>query len=154
MLYEASAKDEKRPFPKRIVFTAWFDTGKQGKEWPGDFEILSHDKPRTWKYAKSVKGPDDEQIIRVGMRGSRKLDATTDLTFKYKLSGAATINVELREKGKMVTAGRLVLNRDKWSDGGVTFKLMGKETADEILFRAPSGAELHVDDVLYSAPGG
>jgi hypothetical protein len=154
ILYEAAAKDEKRPFPKRIVFTAWFDTGKQGKEWPGDFEIVNHEKPRTWKYAKSVKGPDDEQIIRVGMRGSRAIDANTELTFQYKLSGAGAINVELREKGKMVAKGQLVLNRDKWSDGSVTFKLTGKETADEILFRAPSGAELHVDDVLLFTPGG
>ena len=68
ILYEAATTDEKRPFPKRIVFTAWFDTGKQGKEWPGDFEIVAHEKPRTWKYAKSVKGPDNEQIIRLGMR--------------------------------------------------------------------------------------
>ena len=54
VLYDAAAEDEKRPFPKRILFTGWFDTGKQGQEWPGNFEIVPHDKPRTWKYAKSV----------------------------------------------------------------------------------------------------
>ena len=71
ILYEAAAADEKRPFPKRVVFTAWFDTGKQGKEWPGEFEVINHEKPRTWKCAKSVKGPDDEQVIRVGPMGGR-----------------------------------------------------------------------------------
>jgi hypothetical protein len=153
ILYEAAAEGEKRPFPKRIIFTAWFDTGKQGKEWPGDFEIVNHDKPRTWKYAKSVKGPNDEQIIRVGMRGTRKLDPTTELTFKYKISGAGAIKVELREKGKPVASPQLVLDRDKWGDGVVTFKFTGKESADEILFIAPSSAELNVDDVLLFTPG-
>jgi len=153
ILYEAAAEGEKRPFPARIVFTAWFDTGKQGKEWPGEFEIVNHEKPRTWKYAKSVKGPDDEQIIRVGMRGSRKLDANTELTVKYKLSGAGAIKIELREKGKTVAMGERQLDRDKWGEGSVAFKLTGKEAADEILFRAPSGAELHVDDVLLFTPG-
>ena len=154
ILYDAAAKDEKRPFPKRVVYTAWFDTGKQGKEWSGDFEIVAYEKPRTWKYAKSVKGPDDEQIIRIGMRGSRMLDATTELTFKYKLSGAGAINVELREKGKSVAMSQLVLDRDKWSDGVVTFKFTNKANADEILFRAPKGSELLVDDVLLLTPGG
>jgi hypothetical protein len=153
ILYEAAAEGEKRPFPKRIVFTAWFDTGKQGKEWPGDFEIVNHDKPRTWKYAKSVKGPDDAQIIRIGMRGSRKLDAATELNFKYKLTGAEGIHVELREKGKVLQSALVPLSRDKWGDAHLSFKLTGKETADEILFRAPGGTELNVDDVLLFTPG-
>ena len=54
VLYDAAADGEKRPFPKRILFTGWFDTGKQGKEWPGDFEIVNHEKPRTWKCARAV----------------------------------------------------------------------------------------------------
>jgi inosine-uridine nucleoside N-ribohydrolase len=61
ILYDASAPDETRPFPKRVLFTAWFDTGKQGKEWPGDFEIVEHDKPRTWKAAKSVKNAEGNE---------------------------------------------------------------------------------------------
>src|SRR5262249_3144952 len=47
VLYEAAGPDEKRPFPERILYTGLFDTGKQGKEWPGDFEIIPHEKPRT-----------------------------------------------------------------------------------------------------------
>src|SRR6185436_2607698 len=53
VLYDAPPETEKRPFPKRILFTAWFDTGKKGAEWPGDFEIVPHEKPLTWKAAKS-----------------------------------------------------------------------------------------------------
>src|SRR5258706_1861709 len=55
-LYEAALPDEKRPFPKRLIFTGWFDTGKQGKDyqWPGDLEIVKHDPRRAWKATKSV----------------------------------------------------------------------------------------------------
>jgi hypothetical protein len=59
VLYEPAAVGETRPFPKRILFTGWFDTGKQGQEWPGDFEIVPHEKPRTWKAARSVVNPAD-----------------------------------------------------------------------------------------------
>jgi inosine-uridine nucleoside N-ribohydrolase len=152
ILYEAAPAGEKRPFPTRVVFTAWFDTGAQGKEWPGAFQIVPHEKPRTWKFAKSVKGDNDEQVVRVGMRGARKLDALTELTFKYKLTGADGVVVELRDKGKVVATQKLALTADKWGDGAATFKLTGKETADEIVFRAEKGAELSVDDVLLFVP--
>ncbi len=46
ILYDEAAEGEKRPFPKRLLFTGWFNTGKQGQEWPGDFEIVPHEKPR------------------------------------------------------------------------------------------------------------
>lgn len=156
ILYDAAAEGEKRPFPKRVVFTAWFDTGKQGAEWPGSFEIVNHEKPRTWKAARSVKSPDGDPWLRIGMRGARRLDATTELTFKYKLTGAGAVKLELRSNGKPVqgTQATLVLDRDKWADGTATFKLTGKETADEIVFLLPAGAELLVDDVLLFTPGG
>ena len=47
---------EKRPFPKKVHFTAWFDSGKQGKEWPGTFDI-AFNKGFYWHAAKAV--PDD-----------------------------------------------------------------------------------------------
>lgn len=156
VLYDAAAKDEKRPFPKRVAFTAWFDTGKQGKEWPGDFEIVDHEKPRTGKAAKSVKGPGGDPRIRIGMRGARRLDAVTELGFKYRLTGAGAIKLELRSKGKPVpgTQATIFLHRDKWGDATAAFKLTGKEVADEIVFLPPDGTELLVDDVLLYTPGG
>ena len=33
--------------PSRPIFTGWLDTGKQGVEWPGEFQIVLHEKP--WK---------------------------------------------------------------------------------------------------------
>src|SRR5262249_13535262 len=38
-LYDAAVEGEKRPFPKKVHFTGWFDSGKQGREWPGTFDI-------------------------------------------------------------------------------------------------------------------
>ena len=46
VLYDAGPETETRdvsPFPRRIIFTGWFDTGKQGKEWPGDFRYRLHE---------------------------------------------------------------------------------------------------------------
>jgi inosine-uridine nucleoside N-ribohydrolase len=155
ILYEAASKDEKRPFPKRVMFTAWFDTGKQGKEWPGEFEIVNHEKPRTWKAAKSVKGADGKPVLRVEMRGSRRLDEATELTFKYKLTGAGEMKVQLASKGKPIDGGvsTLTARRDEWTEATVRFKLTGKETATEITFLPPEGAELLLDDVLLYTPG-
>jgi hypothetical protein len=155
VLYEVAAKDEKRPFPKRIVFTAWFDTGKQGKEWPGEFEIVNHEKPRTWKAAKSVKGADGEPTLRIEMRGPRKLDAVTELSFKYKLTGAGGMKFQLAAKGKPIdgTVSTMLARRDEWTEATMRFKLTGKEVATEITFLPPAGAELLVDDVLLYTPG-
>ena len=153
VLYEAAAKGETRPFPKRMVFTAWFDTGKQGKEWPGEFEIIDHDKPLTWKCARSVKTDDGAPVLRVGMRGTRALDATTELSFKYKLTGSDALSVELHSGSKPVARNALKPVRDSWADGLVTFELTGKEIADEIVFVLPVGAELRIDDVLLYTPG-
>ena len=66
VLFEAAQEDELQPFPSRVIFTAGFDTGAQGKEWPGDFDIVAHEKPRTWKCARSKKG-----VLRVELRGER-----------------------------------------------------------------------------------
>lgn len=152
VLYEAAAKGESRPFPRRVVFTAWFDTGAQGKEWPGAFEIVNHDKPLTWKCARSLRAASGDTVLRVGMRGPRRLDATTELTFRYKLTGADALAVELHDKGKAVARADLKPARDAWATGLAAFKLTGKETADEIVFVLPRLAELRIDDVLLYTP--
>lgn len=155
VLYEAAAKDEKRPFPKRMIFTAWFDTGTQGKEWPGDFAIVNHEKPRTWKAAKSVKGPDGKPVLRIDMRGERALDPVAELTFKYKLTGADTLAVRLDAKGKAVSPVRAMdCRRGEWAEATVRFEWKEKPPhASAIMFVLPDGAELLVDDVLLYTPG-
>jgi hypothetical protein len=34
VLYEAAPEGETAPFPRRVIFTGWFDTGKQGASTP------------------------------------------------------------------------------------------------------------------------
>lgn len=168
VLYDAAPADEKRPFPKSIVFTGWFDTGKQGAEWPGKFEIVPHDAPLTWKAAKSV--PDAEaggSSILINLRGPRPLPPVVELRFRYRVTGADAIDVALvnNKTGRRV-AGRVErVAADKWSEGGVRFAATipasrGAEDAaapglvDEIRFAVPKGATLWVDDVLLYEPGG
>ena len=73
VLYESAADDEQRPFPRDFKFTGWFDTGKQGKEWPGDFEIVEHEKPRTWDAARSRPSRFGWHEMRVQLRGERRM---------------------------------------------------------------------------------
>ena len=57
VLYDAAVPGEKRAFPERPLFNAWFDTGRQGKEWPGDFAIVPHKPPLTGKAAPLGREP-------------------------------------------------------------------------------------------------
>jgi hypothetical protein len=160
VLYDEAVPSEKRPFPKRILFTGIFDTGKQGKEWPGDFEIVAHEKPRTWKAARSVIDPATKQPwIRINLRGDRRLGAMTELGFKYHLSGADQMRVELAHgKTRAVLRQELKdLPRDQWSEATLRFQNANADIddvwADEIRFILPTGATLTVDDVLLYVPG-
>src|SRR5207248_908919 len=85
----------------------------------------------------------------------RRLDANTELTFKYKLTGANEVAMQLGSKGKGIPGGQqmLKLKAGEWSEVTVPFKLTGKEIATEIAFLLPEGAELSVDDVLLYTPG-
>ena len=157
VLYDAAVESEKRPFPRRFLYTGWFDTGKQGKEWPGDFEIVNHEKPRQWKYAKSVLDQNGEPWLRLHLRGERKIETTVHLSFKYRLAGTDSIKIELANaKTKFAIAHEAQkLTKGEWADMTIIFTLPAnatKETAvDEIRFRLAKGAELHLDDVLLYA---
>jgi len=154
LLYDASVESEKRPFPKRVHYTGWFDTGKQGKEWPGHFEIVDHEKPLTWKAAKSVPDPASKPWLRIDIRGERKLDAKTELTFKYKASQSVTGMVEVLNlrTGTMVFSQALKLTKGEWSETRVVIPSPAGTLVDEIRFRLPVGVLL-VDDVLLYSPG-
>ncbi len=159
ILYDAALPGEKRPFPQRILFTGWFDTGKQGQEWPGDFEIVPHEKPRTWKTARSVLNKEkDTPWIRLSLRGDRRLAPTTELFFRYRLTGAGPLRVELFHKA---TGFRLtqVLEKpttEKWAESTLSFRAPDKSkdlSVDEIRFHLPRGSQLWLDDVLLYQPG-
>jgi formylglycine-generating enzyme required for sulfatase activity len=161
LLYEAAPEDEMRPFPRRVIFTGWFDTGVQGKEWPGDFEIVLHKKPLTWDAARSVLNPKTEKPwVRVNLRGHRRLSAQTSVRFRYKITGGDAIQVVLADSTKSTRFEKSlkVPASGKWAEGTVAFDIGSAEKADAVLadevqFLVDRGAELHVDDVLIFEPG-
>jgi inosine-uridine nucleoside N-ribohydrolase len=159
VLYDAPAAGEKRPFPQRLHFTGLFDTGKQGKEWPGTFDIV--DKGYFWKAAKSVPRQPDGAWIRLHLRGERPLGAVTHLTFRYQLTGAREMRVALVNRTTKDTHVVTLkeLEQGAWAEATVDFSdakaappRLG-DRVDEIHFLLPDGAVLLVDDVLLYAPG-
>src|SRR5262249_33666735 len=117
VLYDAAPPGEKRLFPARLHFTGWFDTGKQGKEWPGDFEGVAKKKPHTWRAAKSVPHKDGGSWLRVHLRGERPLGEKTRLRFLYHLTGMNDVRIALRGK-EGVSDGFLVkgLRNGEWAE--------------------------------------
>lgn len=166
VLYEAAPDGETKPFPKRIVFTGWFDTGKQGKEWPGDYEIVEHEKPRKWKTAKSVLNKDlNQPWLRVSFRGERPIGRlATVARFRYRLTGADWFEVQLvnsKRPGQRLAETVVKSPVNEWKEASLVFSQADARTpgeaiemqaADELRFLLPAGGELLVDDVLVYEP--
>jgi hypothetical protein len=156
VLFEAAPETEKRPFPRRIIFTAWFDTGKQGAEWPGTFEIVSHEKPLMGKAAKSVlNSGDGKPWIRLQMRGFRRLSEVNHVRFRYFLTGAKKVTVVLaNSQGGRIKTDLSDVQEGSWQEAIAIFKEDPEMPfADEMRFRVAAGAELLIDDVLLFEPG-
>ncbi len=157
VLYDEAPAGETRTFPSRFLFTGWFDTGTQGKEWPGDFEIVLHEKPRTWDAARSVVDPQTGRPwIRLGLRGPRPLSRRTAVRFQYQLSGGEHLALILAnsETGKRYEAPVAGLRIGGWAEATVTFDI-GElpSTTDELHFLPGPGSTLLIDDVLLYEPG-
>ena len=138
-----------------MIFTGGFDTGKQGKEWPGDFEIIRHDPPRTWDAVRAVENPaTSAPWIRIHLRGRRPLGRRSRLRFDYMLS-RGTLRVELADTKTDQTHALAMsdLIVGSWATASLDFKVPGGAQADEIRFLAEKGAKLLVDDVLLYEPG-
>jgi hypothetical protein len=168
VLYDAPVAGETRPFPKRLFFTGLFDTGKQGKEWPGTFEIVK--EGFFWKAARSVAIPAKEQQgMVVDLRGKRPLGEETRLFFRYHLTDGDDIEVSLitHPKGSS-TAHKVVLkglNKGQWAEATVNFSAdamdqKGKkaspkpgEPAAAVQFWVSTKSLLLVDDLLLYEPG-
>lgn len=162
VLYDAATAGESRPFPQRILYTGQFDTGKQGQEWPGNFEIVP-DAGNFWRAARSIKN-DDTGLpwIRLDLRGPRTLGSKTQLHFRYRLTGADNLRVQLRNSTANITHELPItsLTRDAWTETTLDFSnLIAKNgsanghRANEIHFLCPADAELFIDDVLLFEPG-
>ena len=88
---------EPEPFPNRVIFLAAFDTGPKEKYWPGDFDIV--EKPpagASWRAARSVPRKNGGgQFIRIAIAPPRPVGAHTKLRFRYHLSGARAMTVQI-----------------------------------------------------------
>jgi len=156
VLYEPAAKVETEPFPKRFIFTGWFDTGKQGAghEWPGDFDIVLHEKPLTWDAARAVVNQKSETPwIRVNMRGDRPLSDRNRLRFLCKTS-AKEIRVSLRDAASQKTWEQTieVMKQVAWQNISIDFLTRKGAKATDIIFRCEKGQSLLVDDLLLYEP--
>jgi hypothetical protein len=130
-------------FPKHVTFTAGFDTGRQGKEWPGDFEIVPHDPPRSWKAARSIDG-----ALRVSLRGRRPLTGEEmKLRLRARLSEGGAFDVSLGT-GPWVTVNA---RSNNWEEHWVSLG-KGLTEASEIRFRVSDTRVLWIDDLLLFNP--
>jgi hypothetical protein len=155
ILYDAPVEGEKRPFPSRVIFTGWFDTGKQGKEWPGTFEIAEK-KGVFWHAARGVKsGEGKEVIVRLDLRGKRPLGENIELFFRYRHTGANRMDVILVGIDFGYGWG-IGMKHGEWQEETLKVKSGSFNRGNlvyEIWFELPNGGELLVDDVLLYEPG-
>jgi len=142
VLYDAAATDERDPFPARIVFTGGFDTGQQGKEWPGDFQIVAHEKPLKWKAARSIEGR-----LRVSLRGARPV-SDLQARFRYRLVGATEFTVSTPSGSPI----RVQATGAEWAEARVVLPAGAREI-DALQFTTSSGGVLSLDDVLLYDSG-
>ncbi len=154
VLYDAAPEKETRSFPQRIVFTAWFDSGKQGKEWPGTFDIVEHAKPRAGKFAQSVKGTDELSRLDVSLRGERSLDAKVELALLLRSSSEKPVAVQLLNQGKETAPAQSVAIKQpgEWQAVTLRFDLPKGSKADELRLRSVAGSVFGIDDLLLYTP--
>lgn len=149
VLYDASGPEEKRGFPKRLHFTGVFDSGKQGKEWPGEFAIDAK-KGFFWHAARSVPHPTERlSWLNIGLRGDRSVGDASHVFFRYRLEGA--------DQFKMIVNGQEVIakaaRQGEW--GAMTLEIGGLKSGTpvrEIRFTTAPSATLWIDDLLLFEP--
>jgi inosine-uridine nucleoside N-ribohydrolase len=163
ILYEAAVASETRPFPQAPLFTGWFDTGRQGKEWPGTFHIVDRMPAGSGKAAQSVPNPQlGRPWIQLHLRGERALGETTHLSFHYRLSGADTLQVHL--VNRTVRDHHVIdlknLAKDSWAEATVDFTTASRRSdgsdgkprkgdrVDEIWWVLPADGQLLIEDLL------
>jgi hypothetical protein len=155
VLYEAARDGETRPFPARIIFTGWFDTGAQGREWPGEFMLVA-DAGNFWRAAQSVENrKTGRPWLRIGLRGLRALGEKSAISLRYRLKGAQSLEIRLVNSA---TGARQIAEvespkQDVWADAKVELETKKLASVDEIHLLVPKGGELLVDDLLLFEPG-
>lgn len=170
---------ETEAFPNRVIFQAAFDTGidpkSRPKYWPGEFEILTKSKGAPddsyWGVAQAVPQKDAKgKWIRLELRPPRTVGAHTKLRFRYHLSGASAMTVQVFDvadqdnrhiplKGLKESAWQWAIldftNDAKRNDGKDTPFAAGHKVDDLFFFVKPEigkEAHLYVDEVtLFDA---
>jgi hypothetical protein len=147
------------------MFTGWFDTGQQGMEWPGQFEIVPHEPPRTWKAARSVLDESSgKQAVRVNLRGRRPLRERISLRLQYRAVPGQSLDVVLRDSqtGHRWTSDTIQSHHDGWTQAERELALHAPQEsaraaghtlfADQVMFSSNAGTAFLVDDVLLLEP--
>ena len=105
------------PFPNRVIFLAAFDTGitaeEKPKYWPGDLEIVAKDLPPDsyWGVARAVPQKGGKgRWIRLKLDPPRPVGAHTKLRFRYHLTGASSMTVQMFDLTDMDTLEHLGLS--------------------------------------------
>jgi hypothetical protein len=166
---------EKEPFPKRVVFLAAFDTGtdpaSKAKYWPGEFDLVTKNLPADsyWGVAKATPKAGIGKWIRVEVRPPRPVGAHTKLRFRYHLTGAKRMTVQMFDatdqdnrhirladcrEGEWTTQ-YLDFSKDSRKNDGRETPFKAGNKVDDIFFFVDGGGEdvqLLVDElVLYDA---
>jgi hypothetical protein len=131
VLYD-HAETMRGAFPRRVIFAGGFDTGAQGKEWPGEFDIVAHEKPRTWKHARSRNG-----VLRVDLRGERPA-ASGRVSYSVRTRGGASLTIGSTKYSIPPTPA--------WTSYDNSFESSGP--LKEVLFTG----DLDIDDLLIYQP--
>ena len=93
---------EPEPFPNRVLFLAAFDTGataaEKAKYWPGEFELVTRDLPDGSYWNAARAGPQRNakgKWLRLQIAPPRPVGAHTKLRFRYHLTGASQMTVQI-----------------------------------------------------------
>jgi hypothetical protein len=170
---------ETEPFPSRVIFLAAFDTGIDAKSkpkyWPGQFEVLTKSKGAPddsyWGVAQAVPHEETKgKWIRLQIRPDRTVGARTKLRFRYYLTGATELTVQMfdvtDQDNRHIHLQGLKEGAWQWAildfardaqrnDGGNTPFAAGHKVDDVFFFVQPTAGkdvQLDVDEVtLFDA---
>jgi hypothetical protein len=165
---------EPEPFPNRVILLAAFDTGEKEKYWPGDFEIV--EKPpgdAWWRAAKAVPQKNGkEKWMRLPIAPPRPVGAHTKLRFRYHLTGATAMTVQIFDvavqdnrhvnltnlKQNAWTTQYLDFSKESRRNDGTSPSLFaaGNKVDDLFFFLRPEGdqpVEFFVDEVVLFDAG-
>ena len=145
---------EREPFPNRVIFQAGFDTGPKEKYWPGAFEIVDKALPADsyWKVARAVSRKEGRgRWIRLQITPPRPVGAHTKLRFRYHLTGASRMTVQIFDLTDMDNRHVRMndLKQGEWQTCYLDFSKNAKRNDGS---ETPFAAGHKVDDIFFLVP--